>query len=166
MPPRKQGPMQKPKNAFGAFKRILSYMAEYKALLLLVVVFIICSSLANVIGTSFLQKIIDNYLTPLIKDSGNAELYRGFMAVLGQMMLVYVIGALCTFGYSRIMLNISTKTLFKIRTDLFTHMETLPIKYFDTHTHGELMSRYTNDIDTIREMLSNAVSSFISSDKS
>lgn len=155
--------MQKPKNAFGAFKRILSYMAEYKALLLLVVVFIICSSLANVIGTSFLQKIIDNYLTPLIKDSGNAELYRGFMAVLGQMMLVYVIGALCTFGYSRIMLNISTKTLFKIRTDLFTHMETLPIKYFDTHTHGELMSRYTNDIDTIREMLSNAVSSFISS---
>ena len=163
MPPRKKGPMQKPKNAFGAFKRILSYMAEYKALLLLVVVFIICSSLANVIGTSFLQKIIDNYLTPLIKDSGNAELYRGFMAVLGQMMLVYVIGALCTFGYSRIMLNISTKTLFKIRTDLFTHMETLPIKYFDTHTHGELMSRYTNDIDTIREMLSNAVSSFISS---
>lgn len=163
MPPRKQGPMQKPKNAFGAFKRILSYMAEYKALLLLVVVFIICSSLANVIGTSFLQKIIDNYLTPLIKDSGNAELYRGFMAVLGQMMLVYVIGALCTFGYSRIMLNISTKTLFKIRTDLFTHMETLPIKYFDTHTHGELMSRYTNDIDTIREMLSNAVSSFVSS---
>ena len=163
MPPRKQGPMQKPKNAFGAFKRILSYIAEYKALLLLVVVFIICSSLANVIGTSFLQKIIDNYLTPLIKDSGNAELYRGFMAVLGQMMLVYVIGALCTFGYSRIMLNISTKTLFKIRTDLFTHMETLPIKYFDTHTHGELMSRYTNDIDTIREMLSNAVSSFISS---
>lgn len=163
MPPRKQGPMQKPKNAFGAFKRILSYMAEYKALLLLVVVFIICSSLANVIGTSFLQKIIDNYLTPLIKDSGNAELYRGFMAVLGQMMLVYVIGALCTFGYSRIMLNISTKALFKIRTDLFTHMETLPIKYFDTHTHGELMSRYTNDIDTIREMLSNAVSSFISS---
>ena len=155
--------MQKPKNAFGAFKRILSYMAEYKALLLLVVVFIICSSLANVIGTSFLQKIIDNYLTPLIKDSGNAELYRGFIAVLGQMMLVYVIGALCTFGYSRIMLNISTKTLFKIRTDLFTHMETLPIKYFDTHTHGELMSRYTNDIDTIREMLSNAVSSFISS---
>ena len=155
--------MQKPKNAFGAFKRILSYMAEYKALLLLVVVFIICSSLANVIGTSFLQKIIDNYLTPLIKDSGNAELYRGFMAVLGQMMLVYVIGALCTFGYSRIMLNISTKTLFKIRTDLFTHMETLPIKYFDTHTHGELMSRNTNDIDTIREMLSNAVSSFISS---
>ena len=155
--------MQKPKNAFGAFKRILSYMAEYKALLLLVVVFIICSSLANVIGTSFLQKIIDNYLTPLIKDSGNAELYRGFMAVLGQMMLVYVIGALCTFGYSRIMVNISTKTLFKIRTDLFTHMETLPIKYFDTHTHGELMSRYTNDIDTIREMLSNAVSSFISS---
>ena len=155
--------MQKPKNAFGAFKRILSYMAEYKALLLLVVVFIICSSLANVIGTSFLQKIIDNYLTPLIKDSGNAELYRGFMAVLGQMMLVYVIGALCTFGYSRIMLNISTKALFKIRTDLFTHMETLPIKYFDTHTHGELMSRYTNDIDTIREMLSNAVSSFISS---
>lgn len=164
MPPHApKGPGQKPHNAAAAFKRILGYMSEYKALLVLVVLFIIFSSLANIIGTTYLQKIVDNYITPLIADKENSALYGGFIASLLQMLLIYAIGALCTFGYARIMLNISTKTLFKIRTDLFTHMETLPIKYFDTHTHGDLMSRYTNDIDTIREMLSNSVSSFISS---
>ncbi len=164
MPPRgPKGPVQKPQNAGEAFKRIMGYMAEYKPLLVLVVLFVVFSSLANIIGTTFLQRIIDNYLTPLISDRNNAELYSGFISSLGQMLLIYVIGAFCTFAYARIMLNISTKTLFKIRTDLFTHMETLPIKYFDTHTHGDLMSRYTNDIDTIREMLSNSVASFISS---
>ena len=77
--------------------------------------------------------------------------------------MIYAIGALSSFAYQRIMLFVSTKILYRMRTDLFTHMETLPIKYFDTNTHGDLMSRYTNDIDTIREMLSNSVSSFISS---
>lgn len=164
MPPRKpNGPMQKPQNAKAAFKRILGYMSQYKALLVLVVLFIIFSALASIIGTFYLQVIIDNYITPMIGDSGNTQLYKGFISALAQMLLIYSIGAICTYAYARIMLNISTKTLFKIRTELFTHMETLPIKYFDTHTHGDLMSRYTNDIDTIREMLSNSISGFISS---
>ncbi len=163
MPPRKQGPMQKPQNAGAAFKRLLSYMSEHKLLLVLVVIFIIFSSLANIIGTSFLQKIIDEYLIPLIGHKDNTELYGGFISTLLQMIVIYLLGAVCTFSYARIMLSVSTKALFKIRKDLFTHMETLPIKYFDTHTHGELMSRYTNDVDTIREMLSNSVASFISS---
>ena len=164
MPPRgPQKPVQKPQNAGVAFKRLLGYMSEYKSLLGLVVVFIIFGSLTSIIGTTYLQRIIDDYLTPLISDRGNTELYKGFIACLGQMLIIYSAGALSTFAYSRIMLNISTKTLFKIRSELFTHMETLPIKYFDTHTHGDLMSRYTNDIDTIREMMSNSIASFISS---
>lgn len=163
MPPHKpHGPVQKPGNAGAAFKRILSYASEYKGLLALVVIFIIFSSLANIIGTSFLQVIIDDYLTPMI---GNKDevLFSQFIGTLMKMGLVYVLGAVSTFAYARIMLTVSTRTLFKLRTDLFTHMETLPIKYFDTHTHGDLMSRYTNDIDTIREMLSNSIASFISS---
>ncbi len=164
MPPRgPKGPMQKPQNAAAAFKRILGYMAEYKPLLVVVVICIIFSSLASVIGTSFLKVVIDEYITPLITDRSNTELYDGFIMTLVKMLIVYGIGAVSTYAFSRIMLNVSTKTLFRIRTDLFTHMETLPIRYFDTHTHGDLMSRYTNDIDTIREMLSNSVSSFISS---
>ncbi len=162
MPPRKH-PMQKPQNAGATVKRILRYMSEYKVLLVLVFVFIAFSSLANIIGTSFLRTIIDDYITPLISDNANAELMSGFIKTLALLMTIYVIGAACTYGYSRIMLNVSTKTLFKIRKDLFEHMESLPIKYFDTHTHGELMSRYTNDTDTIREMLSNSVANFISS---
>ena len=163
MPPHKQhGPMQKPGNAGNAFKRILGYASEYKGLLALVVVFIIFSSLANIIGTSFLQVIIDDYLTPMI---GNKDeiLFGQFIGTLAKMGLIYALGALSTFAYARIMLTVSTRTLFKLRTDLFTHMETLPIKYFDTHTHGDVMSRYTNDIDTIREMMSNSIASFISS---
>lgn len=154
--------MQKPGNAGAAFKRILSYASEYKGLLALVVVFIIFSSLASIIGTSFLQTIIDDYLTPMI---GNKDetLFSGFVATLIKMIFVYALGALSTFAYARIMLTVSTRTLFKLRTELFTHMETLPIRYFDTHTHGDVMSRYTNDIDTIREMMSNSIASFISS---
>lgn len=154
--------MQKPQNAGAAFKRVLGYMSEYKALLVVVVVLVITSSMANVIGTTFLQVIIDDYLTPLINERDDG-VYSGFIFTLVKMLAVYGLGALSTFGYARIMLNVSTKTLFKIRTELFTHMETLPIKYFDTHTHGDIMSRYTNDIDTIREMMSNSIASFISS---
>lgn len=162
MPPRKQGPMQKPGNAGAAFRRILSYANEYKGLMALVVVFIIFSSLASIIGTSFLQSIIDDYLTPMIGNK-DSTLFRGFVATLVKMIFIYALGALSTFAYARIMLTVSTKTLFNLRKDLFTHMETLPIKYFDTHTHGDIMSRYTNDIDTIREMMSNSIASFISS---
>lgn len=162
MPPRKPGPVQKPANAGASFKRIMKYASEYKGHMALVVVFIVISSLASVIGTSFLQIIIDDYITPMI---GNKDevLFSQLIATLGKMMLIYALGALSSYGYSRIMLTVSTKTLFNLRKELFTHMEKLPIRYFDTHTHGDVMSRYTNDIDTIREMLSNSISSFISS---
>ncbi|MDE6591978.1 MAG: ABC transporter ATP-binding protein/permease [Oscillospiraceae bacterium] len=173
MPPHRQkGPFQKPKNTKATIKRLFKYIGEFKALLVLVVFFIIFSTLASVAGTQILQVVIDNYLTPLspagraenpLTDEAAAGLFKGFVMTLGVMLSIYVMAALFTFGYQRIMLNVSTKTLFEIRKDLFEHMETLPIKYFDTHTHGDLMSRYTNDIDTIREMMSNTITSFISS---
>lgn len=152
----------KPKNVKTTLKRIFSYMEEFKWQLVLVVIAIIFSAMAQVIGTAFLQKVIDGYITPLMKGE-NALLMNGFIKTLALMSVIYLLGALSSFAFSRIMLNVSTKTLYKIRMDLFTKMEALPIKYFDTHAHGDLMSRYTNDTDTIREMLSNSFANFISS---
>ncbi|WP_028508829.1 ABC transporter ATP-binding protein [Ruminococcus sp. NK3A76] len=158
---RGQRPLEKPKNVGVTIRRIFSYMREFKPLIMLVVVFIIISALASVIGTSFLQKVIDDCIKPMLEgktDEGISKLVK----TLTIMSVIYVIGALSTFCYARIMLNVSTKALYKIRVDLFTKMEALPIRFFDTHTHGEVMSRYTNDVDTLREMLSNSLASFIS----
>ena len=154
-------PMEKPKNVGTTIKRIFSYMKEFKVYLVLVFVFIAFSALAGVVGTAFLKTITDDYLEPMIGGK-NSGLMADFIGTLITMGAIYLFGALCTFLYQRIMLNISTKTLYKIRVDLFEKMESLPIRFFDTHTHGEVMSRYTNDVDALREMLSNAVSSFIS----
>ena len=161
-------PGAKPKNVKGTIIRLLRYLAEYKWLLMLVVVLIALSSLAQVAGTSYLQTVVDEYLTPLMQQFAadgaiDQQLFSGFARTLLTMAFIYLFGAFSTFAYARLMLRVSTGTLLKLRTDLFDHMETLPIRYFDTHAHGDLMSRYTNDVDTIREMMSNAVASFISS---
>lgn len=152
----------RPKNAKQTLLRVLSYMAKYKAALALVVVCIILSTVAQVAGTSFLQRIIDQYLTPLLAGY-NADLLSGLAKAVATMLGVYLIGALSTLAYMQVMLRVSTGTLFKLRCDLFSHMEKLPIRYFDTHTHGDLMGRYTNDTDAIREMLSQSFSQFVSS---
>ena len=161
-------PGAKPKDIKGSIKRLMGYMGAYKWYLLLVVALIAISSLAQVKGTSYLQGIVDDYLTPLASNFASTglvdeALLSGFVKTLVSMAFVYLFGALSTFLYARLMLKISTGTLLKLRTDLFEHMETLPIRYFDTHAHGDIMSRYTNDVDTIREMMSNSVASFISS---
>lgn len=154
-------PMAKPSQLGTTIKRVASYMVEFKWLLLVVVIAIIFSALANVIGISFLQVIIDDYLEPLIGQY-DETLMSGFITVIGVMALIYLTGATSTYVFGRVMLTVSTKTLYKIRVDLFKKMEALPIKYYDTHTHGDLMSHYTNDIDTLREVLSNGVANFIS----
>ena len=154
--------MQKPQNVGATLKRIFRDMAASKGVLAAVFLSILCSALAQIIGTSFLQRVIDNYLEPMLK-AYNAELMTGFIRTLFLMGGIYLIGALSTYFYQRVMLSISTRTLFRIRTDMFAKMEHLPIRFFDTHAHGDLMSRYTNDTDTIREMLSNTVTQFISS---
>ncbi|MDD3415178.1 MAG: ABC transporter ATP-binding protein [Lachnospiraceae bacterium] len=161
-PGRRGGVPVKPKNAGATIKRIFSYMTDNKIGLILVAIGIVFSSSVQIIGTAFLKQVIDNYLTPLMQGYDPA-IMAGFVRAIGMMLCIYLGGAACTYLYSRTMLNISTRTLYKIRTDLFSKMEALPIKYFDTHTHGELMSRYTNDADAIREMLSNSVANFFAS---
>ncbi len=154
-------PVVKPKNAGKIIKRLIKYMSMYKFQLIIVGVLIIISSSAAVAGTYFLKPVINNYIVPFIGNK-NPDL-SGFISILTLMGAIYLTGVLASYLYARIMVNISTGTLKKMRTDLFSHMESLPIKYFDTHTHGELMSRFTNDIDTLREMISQSLPNMFSS---
>ena len=149
-----------PKNAFATLKRIFSYMHGFKAFMVLSVIGIILSSGAGIIGTNLLKPIIDNLDEAF--ESGIWAKTR-FIQLVVSLAVVYAVGALSSLMYMRMMLKISTTTLMRIRNDLFCKMEKLPIRFFDKHTHGELMSLYTNDTDAIREMLSNSVAQFISS---
>lgn len=158
---KKKGPGVKPDNAIKTLLRIFTYMGNNKYLMIPVVIFVIISALTDVAGTAFLKTIIDQYLGPMM-GGNNPELMAGFIKTLVVLLCVYLGGALSSFIYSRIMLKVSTTTLYRLRMELFTKMEKLPIRYFDTHQTGDLMSLYTNDIDTIREMLSNSVANFIS----
>ena len=160
MPPRNMHGLAKPKNAFATLKRIFSYMHGFKAFMVLSVIGIILSSGAGIIGTNLLKPIIDNLDEAF--ESGIWAKTR-FIQLVVSLAVVYAVGALSSFMYMRMMLKISTTTLMRIRNDLFCKMEKLPIRFFDKHTHGELMSLYTNDTDAIREMLSNSVAQFISS---
>lgn len=153
----------KPKDVKGTFTRILKYLVgQNKLLLLVVLALVLFSSAAQVIGASMLKPIIDNYIEPLIGNPDDEKIAE-FALMLVLMGAIYLFGALSTYAYQRIMLSLSTKALLNIRLDLFNKMETLPLRYFDTRTHGEIMSRYTNDTDTIRELLSNSIVSTISS---
>ena len=160
MPPRQQKSPAKPKNTFAALKRIFSYMHGFGPRLVIVVIGILFSSGAGIMGNYLLKPIIDNIEQAL--KTGNWD-KKAFIGLLTVMIVIYVLGALSSLLYQRIMVKISTTTLMRIRDDLFRKMEMLPIRYFDKHTHGELMSLYTNDTDAIREMLSNSVAQFISS---
>lgn len=161
MPPKKNmQPMQKPEQAFGTLKRIFGYMYGFKIQLVFVVIGIVFSAFAGIAGSYMLKPLIDNIEESLKTGKWDKSEFVGIIAVI---IGVYVLGVLSTYTYQRIMLKISTDTLMRIRNDLFSKMEMLPIRYFDRHTHGELMSLYTNDTDAIREMLSNSVAHFISS---
>lgn len=155
-------PGSRPENAGKTLKRIFQYMSKYHIQLVLVLVGIAISSLAQIMGTAYLKKIVDGYLTPMLKQY-DAGLFAGFVKTLLIMGGIYLTGVISTYVYSRVMLNIATGTLYRIRTDLFRKMESLPVKYFDTHAHGDIMSRYTNDTDTLRELFSNTVANFIAS---
>ena len=126
----------------------------------MVLVTIIISSLANVIGTLFLRNLIDDYIAPLLNKSG-AD-FGPLLKMIITMAVIYYVGVLSTYVYSRIMIVISQGSLKKIRDDMFSHMETLPIKFFDTHAHGDLMSLYTNDTDALRQMISQGIPQLLS----
>ena len=136
--------------------RILSYVfAGYKFRFFLVLLCILVSAIASVGGSLFLQALIDDYIAPLL--TMETPVYTALLQALLMMACLYVTGALCTLAYNRIMVAISQGVQKTIRDDLFSHMQTLPIKYFDTHAHGDVMSVYTNDVDTLRQMLSQSI---------
>ncbi|MCI8812498.1 MAG: ABC transporter ATP-binding protein [Oscillibacter sp.] len=149
-----RGGFQKPKNTRATLAKLMAYLGRYKALLAVVIV-LLCVSAACTVGGSYLIKpLINDYILP-----GD---FPGLARMLCLMAAVYVTGAVCSFGYARIMVHISQTCVAKIRADLFERTQKLPLKYFDTHTHGELMSRYTNDIETISEALNNSFGSVVS----
>lgn len=141
--------------------RLLSYLKEYKLRFTVVLICILISAVAGVAGSLFLQVVIDDYITPLLQ-TASPDFAGLFQAVL-TMAAIYLIGILATLFYNRTMVSISQGILKKIRDQMFSHMQRLPIRYFDTHTHGDVMSRYTNDTDTLRQMLSMSVPQMFSS---
>lgn len=143
-------------------KRVLNVvLKEYKISSILVVMFIIGSALATLQGTLFMRSLVDEYILPLTQ-TDNPD-----FGALGKALLtltaVYAVGILCAYAYNRIMVNISQGTLRRVRIDLFTHMESLPIRYFDTTRHGDIMSVYTNDVDTLRQLISQSIPQTINS---
>ena len=137
-------------------KRLLKYVTEeYKLQLAVVLVSIIISALVGVIGTQFIKYLIDDFITPLL--GSQSPDYSGLLNVIMVMAVIYLVGVICTYTYNRLMINISQGVLNKIRKQMFNHMQKLPIRYFDSRTHGDIMSTYTNDVDTLRQMLSQSI---------
>lgn len=138
------------------FKRLMKYVArDYTPHLILTAVLILISVLANVQGTMFIQRLIDDYITPmLVADTPDFGPLAGAIARVAGF---YLIGVAAAYTWNRIMINVTQGILRNMRNDLFSHMETLPIKYFDTHAHGDIMSTYTNDTDTLRQMISQSM---------
>ena len=146
----------------GTLKRLLSYVLKnYKKQFIFVFICIIISSIASVAGSLFLQTLIDDYITPLLKDKN--PVFTELLQILTVMGTIYIVGILASYLYSRLMAVVSQGVLRDIRNEMFTKMERLPIRYFDTNTHGDIMSHYTNDTDTLRQMLSQSLPQVITS---
>lgn len=149
-------------NPGAVFKRIGKYVLKYYTPhCILVVIGIVVSVLANVRGTLFMQTLIDDYILPMLKAESSD--FSGLAMAIGQIAVIYILGIAAAYLYVRVMVNVSQGTLKHLRDDMFTHMEGLPIKYFDTHAHGDIMSVYTNDIDTLRQMISQSIPQMLSS---
>ena len=161
MPPRRTLIKEKPKKTRETAYRLFRYIACFRWRLVLVAFLVIINAGAGVAGNYFLKPIIDNFLTPLIgAEHPDFSAFFGFLMVLA---IIYLLGAASGFLYRQIMIRITAETLYRIRNDAFTHMQELPLRYFDTRTHGETMSRFTNDIDTLRDMLTATIPMTISS---
>lgn len=142
-------------------KRIIKYLEEYKGRFIFVLICILLSAGASVMASLFLQVLIDDYITPLLVQS--VPDFSGLLRAVILLAGVYLIGVMATLLYNRTMAVISQGTLKRIRDEMFSHMQTLPIKYFDTHSHGDIMSHYTNDTDTLRQMISQSIPQLFSS---
>lgn len=150
------------KNGAKSFARLLKYMiGSNKVAWFFVIVCILVSAFAQMQGMVFIQSLVDDYIEPMLV-SGSRD-FSGLAEALMKVAVIYVVGILASFTYTRIMVNVSQGTMKKLRTDLFSNMEKLPIKYFDTHPHGDIMSVYTNDIDTMRQLISQSIPQIINS---
>ena len=149
-----RGGFRKPKDLRGTLSKLMGYLGRYKALLVIVVILLFISAACSVAGSYLIKPLINDYILP-----GD---FIGLAKMLCVMAGVYVVGAVCSYGYARIMVHVAQNIVAKLRVDLFNKMQKLPLKFFDTHTHGELMSRYTNDIETVSEALNNSFASLIS----
>jgi ATP-binding cassette subfamily B protein len=157
-----KGPRQKVENPGALMKRLFQYiMKNYRIQLILVVICIFISVLANVQGTMFTKTLIDEYILPLLNAAEPDFAPLGF--AIARVACFYAIGVIATYTYNKIMIFVSQGTLRDLRNDMFAKMETLPVKYFDTHPHGDIMSIYTNDIDTLRQMISQSIPQLLSS---
>ena len=145
---------QKPKNVKKTVLRLFGYLSKRKWLLILVVVMVLLSTLGMVSASYFIRVIVDDYLQPMLAAGPENTDFGPLIHMLLRMAVLFALSAAASYGYARIMLILSQSTVNIIRRDLFDAMQDLPISYFDTHTHGELMSRYTNDVDTVRNFLS------------
>ena len=159
MPPQKG--FGKPKNTKKTIGRILQYMGKFKALWLVVFLCVIVSSGASVIGTYLIKPALNNYIIPMIGQQHPD--FAGFARLLIGVLILFGVGVFASWCNSRLMIYISTNLLYNVRCDLFSRLEKLPIKYYDAHTHGELMSRFTNDTDALREMMSQTIPQLFSS---
>lgn len=157
-----RGPKPKIKNPGKLFARLMGFIfKKYLPACIIVVICIFVSVLANVQGTMFTKNLIDDYIVPLLKtgspDSGP------LLAAMGRVAVFYGIGVISTFAYSKIMIYVSQGTIKNLRVELFSHMQDLPIRYFDSHAHGDIMSIYTNDIDTLRQLISQSLPQILNS---
>ena len=157
-----QNKRPKGQNPAKTLKRLMGIILKnYTPHCIVVLLCIFGSAFVSVKGTLFMQTLIDDYILPLMSQS-NPD-FRPLATAIMKLALFFIAGALMTYTYNRIMVNVSQGTMKKIRIDVFTHMESLPIKYFDTHAHGDIMSIYTNDIDTLRQMISQSIPQLVNS---
>jgi len=156
----KGGP--KSKDPIKTLKRLLAFiMKRYKFRYMIVMVCIAVSSIVQVIGTMFMKSLIDDYIVPMV--DGRVQTFQPLIEALTTLASIYIVGIICTYAYNMIMMYVAQGVLKDIRDEMFAHMETLPIKYFDTHQHGDIMSHYTNDTDTLRQMVSQSIPNLFSS---
>lgn len=157
-----RGPKPKIKNPGKLFARLMGFIfKKYLPACIIVVICIFVSVLANVQGTMFTKNLIDDYIVPLLKTK--TPDYGPLLAAMGRVAVFYGIGVISTFAYSKIMIYVSQGTIKNLRVELFSHMQDLPIRYFDSHAHGDIMSIYTNDIDTLRQLISQSLPQILNS---
>ena len=156
----KGGP--KSKDPVKTLKRLLAFiMKRYKFRYIIVLICIAISSIVQVVGTMFMKSLIDDYILPML--DGRIQTFQPLISALTTMGCIYLLGIICTYAYNIIMMYVAQGVLKDVRDEMFAHMETLPIKYFDTHQHGDIMSHYTNDTDTLRQMVSQSIPNLFSS---